>query len=403
MVRTRRRYHSTSSAVVAVALLFTQVANAQEAEVDPAAPQPAAQFDYGLRGVGSINAQKGYGGANALGTIDISDTYAYVRARTPMFAAEHRAGAMFAVTFPDQFYEPGTLLVAEANTFYETRWLTVRIGRGRIASTVVPMPTLRDDDMIRFSGAQNPFTDGRSTADHQYGNVAEAAVWATPRVFAQVHLENLSNFVLQPQALSSFALNSYGLTLGYREIPSLVRTSVVRRVAIGMNAYRVDLPAQEVLVDAVVGAWINLVPDPVHTVDWRVQAIYDRGSPSLGIVTLPDTFRVEQGMITTSLGYEYRRDMLPTIRTNVIGAYKRYIKDGIDQLSIAGNVFYSLGATTEIGVQYQFRSRVGIPEAFGDDFAHSVKVALIVALDGTTTPIFTERNSLLNVESGYLP
>lgn len=405
MARTRRRYRSTSSAVVAVAvtLLFTQAANAQEAEVDPAAPQPAAQFDYGLRGVGSINAQKGYGGANALGTIDISDTYAYVRARTPMFAPEHRAGTMFAVTFPDQFYEPGTLLVAEANVFYETRWLSVRVGRGRIASLVVPMPTFRDDDMIRFTGAQNPFTDGRSTADHQYGNVAEAAVWATPRLFAQVHLENLSNFVLQPQSLSSFVLNSYGLMLGYRELPSLARTSVVRRLAIGMNTYRVDLPTQEVLVDAVAGAWINLVPDPVHTVDWRVQAIYDRGVPSLGIVTLPDTFRVEQAMVTSSFGYEYRREMLPTFRTNVIGAYKRYIKDGIDQFTIAGNAFYALGATTDIGVQYQFRSRVGIPEAFGDDFAHSVKIGLIVALDGTTTPIFSERNSLLNVESGYLP
>ena len=404
MERIRRPSRSTSSVVVVAAvLLFARGAYAQDAEVDPAAPQPAVQFDYGLRGVASLDGQKGYGNANAVGTVDISDTYAYARARAPMFAPEHRAGAMFAVTFPDQFYEPGTLLVAEANAFYETRWLSLRLGRGRIASQVVPMPTFRDDDMIRFSGAQNPFTDGRSTADHQYGNVVEAAAWATPRLFAQVHLENLSNFVLQPQALSAFTLNSYGLMLGYRQLPSLARMSVVRRIAVGVNTYRVDLPSQDVLVDAVAGAWINHVPDPVHTVDWRVQAIYDRGTPSLNITTLPDTFRAEQAMITSSLGYEYRREMLPTIRTNLIGAYKRYVKDGIDQVTVATNVFYALGATTEIGLQYQFRSRVGIPEAFGDDFAHSVKIGLIVALDGTTTPIFAERNSLLNVESGYLP
>ena len=108
-------------------------------------------------------------------------------------------------------------------------------------------------------------------------------------------------------------------------------------------------------------------------------------------------------MLVSSLGYEYRREMLPTIRTNVIGAYKRYVKNSVDQFTVAANVFYALGATTDIGVQYQFRSRATIPEAFGDDFAHSVKVGLIVALDGTSTPIFSERNSLLNVESGYLP
>jgi hypothetical protein len=404
MERMRRRSRWTSSAAVsALVLSFALRASAQEAEVDPAAPVPAVQFDYGLRGVASVNGQKSYGGANAVGTIDISDTYVYARARTPMFASGDRAGTMFAVTFPDQYYEPGSLLVAEANAFYEARWWSARLGRGRIASEVVPMPTLRDDDMIRFTDAQNPFTDGRSTADHQYGNVAEAAVWVTPRLFAQVHLENLSNFVLQPQALSSFELNSYGVTLGFREIPSLARMSVVRRVAIGMNAYHVALPAQDFIFDAVAGAWLNLVPDPVHTVDWRVQAIYDRGVPGLNIATLPDTFRVEQAMITSSLGYEYRREMLPTIRTNVIGAYKRYVKDGIGQMTVGANVFYALGASTEIGLQYQFRSRASIPEAFGDDFAHSVKLAFIVALDGTTTSIFSERTSLLNVESGHLP
>ena len=376
----------------------------QEAEpADPALPTPAVQFDFGLRAVTSVNGATSYGGAKPLGTIDFSDTYAYARARTPLFNPNDRAGALFALTFPDQYAEPGTLLVAEANALYESRWVTARLGRGRLRSTVISMPTLRDDDLVRWTDIQNPFSDGRSTADHQFGNTADASFWATPRLFADVHVENLTNFVVRPATLASFGINSYGVTLGYKEIPALARTAVVRQIGLGANAYRLDLPSQDVGLDALAGAWLNIVPDPVHGVDWRVQGIYNRGTPSLGITTLNDTFRAEQVSIASSIGYSYRREMLPTFRTNVIGAYKRYVRDSIDQYSVIFNAFYALGATTDLGLQYQFRSRPNVPEAFGDSFANSIKLAFVGALDAAANRIFDERNSLLNTESGYLP
>jgi hypothetical protein len=407
MGRTRRRSRWTSNAVggtlLAGSSLFSASALAQEEAPDPAAPTPAAQYDFGLRAVTSVNGGTSYGSGVAPATIDFSDTYAYARGRTPLFSPNDRAGALFAVTFPDEYYEPGTLMVAEANALYESRWLTARLGRGRIRSLVIPLPTLRDDDLVRWSDAQNPFSDGRSTADHQFGNSADATFWPTPRLFADVHLENLSNFVLRPATLASFEINSYGLTLGYREIPALVRTSVVRKVGIGANVYRLNIPSQEFGVDALAGTWLNVIPDPVHGVDWRLQGIYNRGVPSLNITTLNDTFRAEQVSVTSSLGYSYRREMLPTFRANVVGAYKRYVRNGIDQYSVIANAFYALGATTDVGIQYQFRSRPKIPESFGDATAHSIKLAFVVALDTTTNRIFDERDSLLNTESGYLP
>jgi hypothetical protein len=410
MARTRRRSRSTSNALVGTTLALSSVlattARAQEQaeQLDPAIPAPATQWDFGLRGVTSVNAATSYGGSgNPVGTIDFSDTYAYARARTPLFSPSERAGALFALTFPDQYNEPGTLLVAEANALYESKWLTARLGRGRIRSQIIPLPSLRDDDFIRWSNVQNPFSDGRSTADHQFGNTADASFWASPRFFADVHIENLTNNVLAPANLASFQINSYGVTLGYSEIPSLARMAVVRKVGVGANVYRLDLPSQEVGVDALAGAWLNVVRDPVHGVDWRMQGIYNRGTPSLRIGTLNDTFRAEQISVASSIGYSYRREMMPTFRTNVIGAYKRYVRDGIDQMSVAFNAFYALGAATDVGLQYQVRSRPNTPEAFGDSFAHSIKLAFIVALDTTTSRIFDERDSLLNTESGYLP
>ena len=412
MAHIRRRSRWTSDAlggaVLVGALLLGQsrTARAQvsaEEPADPAAPTPATQVDFGLRAVTSINAATSYASGNPVGTIDFSDTYAYARGRTPLFSPKDRAGALFAVTFPDQYYEPGTLLVAEANAIYETKWLNARLGRARIRSLVVPMPTLRDDDLIRWSDVQNVFSDGRSTADHQFGNTADATFWATPRLFADVHLENLPNFVVRTATLSSFTINSYGLTLGYREVPALARTSVVRRVGLGTNVYRLDTPSQEFGLDALAGAWLNVVPDPVHNVDWRIQGIYNRGTPSLSITTLNDTFRAEQVSAASSVGYAYRREMMPTFRTNVVGAYKRYVRNGIDHYSVVANAFYALGPTTEVGLQYQFRSRANVPESFGDDLSHSIKLAFVMAFDISSNRIFDERDSLLNTESGYLP
>ena len=54
---------------------------------DPATPPPSVQFDFGLRGVTSVNGVKSYSQSNAIGVIDFSDTYAYARGRTSSLVA----------------------------------------------------------------------------------------------------------------------------------------------------------------------------------------------------------------------------------------------------------------------------------------------------------------------------
>jgi hypothetical protein len=371
--------------------------------IDPATPPPSIQFDFGLRGVTSLNAIKSYDRSNGFGIVDYSDTYAYARASTPLFEGGGRAGSTIALTFPDVYDAPGTVFLAEGNAFYEDRWLNFRIGRGRIRSLVVPMPTLRDDDLIRYSDIQNPFSDGRSSAYHQFANTVDASFWPTPRLFADAHLENMPSSA-QAAGLGEFVINSYGLTLGYRELPALLPMAIVRKLGVGANVYKVDAPGRRFNWDLLGGMWLNVVADPIHDVDWRLQGIYGNGSPNLStLVTLNDTFRTRQVSSVSSLGYTYRRELLPTFRVNVIGGYKRYLDAKLTQWSMAANAFYSLGLTTEIGVQYQLRSRSQVPEAFGDNYQHSVKLALVVALDTTSGPSFDSRDSTLTTESGYLP
>jgi hypothetical protein len=101
--------------------------------------------------------------------------------------------------------------------------------------------------------------------------------------------------------------------------------------------------------------------------------------------------------------YEYRRrEMLPTIRTDVIRAYKGDFKTSVDQFTIAANVFYALGAATDIGVRYQ-SGRATIPGAFGDDFADSVRSARSSHSTGHPLPFSASATHPSTFESGHFP
>ena len=256
---------SSGALCVAAALALVVAPGLARAQsLDPADPPPniaaggpTVELALGMRAVTSLNGTLD-GRDNIVGAFDFSDTYLYLRPRVPLFNKTARAGATFALTFPDVYTEPGTLLLAEMNVFFENRYLSVRLGRGRLRSRIISMPTLRDDDLIRYSDAQNPFSDGRSTADHQFGNTLDLTLWPTPRVYVEVHTENLPNFVLRPDTLGSFNLNSLGLTAGYREIAGLAPIKVLRHAGAGVNFYQVNLPQQRWLWDALAAVWLNI-------------------------------------------------------------------------------------------------------------------------------------------------
>jgi hypothetical protein len=184
----------------------------------------------------------------------------------------------------------------------------------------------------------------------------------------------------------------------------LTTLSVVRQLGVGFNAYRLDLPEQNWAFDLLGGGWLNLIPDPVHTVDWRVQAIYAPGVAGADPSTPTGSFRARSFSAFSSLGYAYRRSLLPTLRANVVAGYRRYLDQSADQMSLLGNVYWALGQTVEVGAQYQYRrADGGLPRIFGEDQIHSFKIFLVGTFETVVNPLFDDRASLLNTESGYLP
>lgn len=73
-------------------------------------------------------------------------------------------------------------------------------------------------------------------------------------------------------------------------------------------------------------------------------------------------------------------------------------------MSVLGNAFYALGQSVEVGVQYQYRrADNSLPRIFGESQVHSIKLAIIGTFETVVNPLFDNRASLLNTESGYLP
>lgn len=385
-------------------------AGAASAQVDPAEP-PAdptnpdvePELAIGIRAVTSVNGALTEGG-DAISAIDFSDTYVFLRPRVALRASEMRAGALFGVTFPDVYDEPGTLLVADAHAFLDHRLGTLRVGRGRLKSRLIPFPTLRDDDLIRYTDAQNPFSEGLSTADLQYGNTVDLSLWPAPRWYLEVHAENLSASALRPSDESAFRINSVGFDAGYRQIPALSVLSALRQVAIGVNAYHVKADGQRWTGDALAATWLGLLVDPVHAVDLRLQLGYGLGIDGVTPDTPAATQQARAVSAAASLGYTYRRRLVPTLRTNVLSGFRRYTEADRTQWSVVANAFYAVGPAVEVGAQYQYqRNDAALPDAFGEDQEHSIKLALIARFETVLGRLFDERDSLLNTEGGYLP
>lgn len=403
---TSRRLLAAVSALASIAgtaaLAAAQVDPA-EPPADPATPIVEPELAIGIRAVTSVNGALTAGGGETT-AIDFSDTYVFLRPRVGLFASTMRAGALFAVTFPDVYDEPGALLVADAHAFLDDRWGTLRVGRGRLRSRLIPFPTLRDDDLIRYTDAQNPFSEGLSTADLQYGNTADLSLWPWPRWYLELHAENLPTSSLRPVDESAFRINSLGFNAGYRQIPALTVLSAIRQVAVGVNAYHVKADDQAWTADALAGAWLGVLVDPVHAVDLRLQLGYALGIDGVTPDSPAATQQARAASAVASLGYTYRRRLLPMLRTNVLSGVRRYTEADRTQWSVVANGFYALGASVEVGAQYQYqRKDAALPDAFGEDQEHSIKLALIGRFETVLGRLFDERDSLLNTEGGYLP
>lgn len=314
------------------------------------------------------------------------------------------AGIDAGFQFPDDGENQGEVFFHLARVTLGNQWLNVVVGRSGLHNNMVRLPTLRDDDLIQFEYVQNPFSDGVSTQDQQYGNIIGATLWYDYQYFLDLHAEHL--LVTNPNLASSqFDINALGAGLGFRRTQYDENLHVLRMAGVSIEVIRVDLPGQTWEWNLIGGFSLYAFPDPVHRLLIDGQVIFNAGVDNASILDLPSLAIVRQVTSVGSLAYVFYKQEEPRVRAAFAFGHRAWFEQGQNarQLSTIVNAFYVLGRGFDVGAQYQFNNNdipavlVGPPLK-----SHTVQLALRAQFDFVWNELPTF-NTPLNVQYGYTP
>ncbi len=388
---------STTTRLFALLLLTVSTTAAQAQDLAP-------ELQFGARGVvsGNVNIASGQ---TTSAVSDFSDTALLVGARQKLFH-DARGQLVIGFQFPDAESNLGQVFFHRVFVRLENQRNAFQIGRARLSSTLVEFPTLRDDDVLLFTDVVSPFSDGEDSEDSQFGNVIEAMRFLTPRLRLELHGEHYT----ETNDADDFSLNAAGLSLVYR-VPESQRWNqkVLDQFGVSFDGFFTERAGfddtwDEMLKNVKVAAVLNLYPDPVHFVQLSHQTIYNVGFDETRRVTsFGEMARARSVATFTSLGYTWRKYEWPTLRASLGAGYKTFPElTETNQLTLLGNVFYRLGANFDVGLQVQQTWNNGDLERLFEHRSTGFKLALIYSVDQRFNNQFDDRDSILNLEHGYV-
>ncbi len=343
---------------------------------------------------------------------DFSDSGPLIAFRQKLYSS-YRGQMVIGFQFPDAGSGLGQLFFHQIFLKVENRSNILRLGRSRAKSSLVEFPTFRDDDALHHTDLLNPFSSGRESEDSQYGNVLEVSRLFEKRFWLNIHGEHLAEGSQQEdQDEADFSFNAAGIAFEYR-VPETQRWNrqALNQIGIGFQTFFTDRPGYSNDFDQAVKSFIfatavNVRPDPVHFWDLRHQTVVNLGFDEIGRITdYADLTRARSIATFTSLRYLYRRLERPTAQVSAAIGYKNFpeLSNSTDQLQLLANALYRLGENFDAGLQFKYQNFNGdLEKLYGKDEAQ-VQLALIYSVDQIWNSQFDDRESLLNLEHGYIP
>ncbi len=366
------------------------------------------EFQLGARGVMSLNFDDTSEGSSSQ-INDFSDSSLTVGFRQKLYN-RYRGQLVIGFQFPDADSDLGQLYFHQVFIKIEDRTNILKIGRSRVRSALIEFPTLRDDDALHFTDVLNPFSSGENTEESQYGDVFEVARIFGQRYWLRVHSEHFTKTPAPGTQETDFDMNALGVSFEYR-VPESQRWNreVLNQAGIGFNSFR-DVSrtggGDGTLKNIIFSAVLNVRPDPVHFWDLRHQTIYNLGFDDVKrVADFGDMTRAKSVSAFTSLRYLYRKLERPAAQLSASYGYKTFpdlTKDTSQQQYVV-NGFYRLGSNFDAGLQLQhLRFHGDLKDLFGGNETR-VQFALIFSVDQSWNRQFDDRDSLLNLEHGYIP
>jgi len=384
-------------------MLITAIPSAIFAQVNP-------EILLGARGVMSLNLN--YSSDDKSSAVsDFSDSSILIGFRQKLYN-RFRGKLVLGFQFPDADSDLGQIFFHQVFLQIEDESNILKIGRSRVKSALIEFPTLRDDDALHYTDVLNAFSSGENTEESQFGNVLEVTHIFGQRFWLRIHGEHFTETPVPPETSETdFGLNSIGMSFEYR-VPEIQKWNrqVLDQVGISFNNFVTDREGYSSLIDRalkniVFSTILNVHPDPIHFWDVRHQSIYNLGFDEITeLNSFADMTRAKSLATFTSVRYLYRKLERPTAQISAALGYKTFpnLANDTKQLEAVANAFYRLGEKFDIGLQYQYRWFKGdLKEIFGRQGSR-IQFAIIYSIDQSWNNQFDDRDSLLNLEHGYI-
>ncbi len=391
-------------------ILFAGLVLTAGTATTPVAAQVSPEIQLATRGVMSFNMDNAADRTTSA-VNDFSDTALLLGFRQKMYNS-YRAQMVIGLQFPDADSDLGQVFYHQIFLRLENKTNMIKMGRSRVRSALIEFPTLRDDDAIFFTDVLNPFSSGENTEDNQYGNVMEIARVFVQRFWVRLHGEHFNRTPLLPgMPETEFDLNAAGFSLQYRVPESqLWNRPFVQQIGVGVNTFLSadnsnSSTLNETLRNITVSAIFNLRPDPVHFIDLRHQTIINTGLDGVTtFVNFAGMARARSIASFSSLRYLYRKLERPTLQLAISFGYKTFPDLTIEtnQRQLVLNGFYRIGENFDIGVQYQNIQFTGEMARLAGRSENRLQFSMIFAIDQLWNNQFDTRDSLLNLEHGYI-
>ncbi|MBU2045590.1 MAG: hypothetical protein KJ712_02520, partial [Bacteroidetes bacterium] len=311
------------------------------------------------------------------------------------------------LTFPDVNSGLGQVFYNQVMLKVENQKNIIKLGRSTSQSTLAQFSTFRDDDAIQYNYVLNPFSGGINSQDNQYANVIEYTHILGQRFYVTFHGENYADF----QNPSQLGINGLGGSVLYRMPQSQVwNRNVLQQVGFSVNNFintPVDLNngQKKTLTNLLATATFNLLPDPVHFIDFKIQAVKNFGLKDVkDIMDYTSYSRTKSTAVFGMLRYLNRKLERPRYQISAGVGYKTFSDIGNDtkQWMLISNAFYRIGNNFDLLVQYKYNQNNGELKPLLGNNQQRFQMGIAYTFNKIFNNQFDDRNSILNLEHGYI-
>jgi hypothetical protein len=347
--------------------------------------------------------------------IDVSDSALLFRFDKRIYSQAGVAGGVVGFRKTSTDSEEDDVFFHQLNAFFWNQDFEATVGQTRLRNILIEFPTIRDEDLIEYLYVPNASSYREAEEDQLFATEASfdwfvdrknhaLSVWAAARIETDEEGEE--------KELAE--LNTLGFGWVYAGPEALQYVNPVRKAGVLVDIQWVDDSAADVddnSYSVMAGTELNLNRNPQHVWAVGAQGLYHHGIDDVSFDPAASDGarrvalrRAESWAVAASGQDTWRPKLLTRAAASLTLAYKDYPdEDDATQFSAAPRFLYRLGHAIDIVAQYLYTWRDdGLAAMTGFDAVHEIQIGLSFGFDYVFNDQIGERQSLTNLEHGYI-